>query len=615
MKRPLCIVSAAVLLVAWPRLVSSAPLSDVTPANWAYNPITTLAARGIITGFPDGRFHGDRFVTRNQMAAVVSRTLAQAEAEAAPRSDLRATGQLIDALKDELDALSVRVGRLEERSATPPHAQTFSLQTAVRRVSRLNGAITEDRGPREMTRTERRGSSVLTRSDMAVWSAGALHDLATRNASKSDLETAHRALSTLSDRLNILSARLARFDAAEQRLQPMMRISRDRPRPGDVFDPPALRWERLNQSVTGSVAGLAFHTVDDTSATQYGLIGQSVFGVATLSVPSFSVALQRIVSADDGLSWNTYAAKDLRSFSYAVPLGASLASRDFTVPSPLSLLAKVPVPALTSDASSDAAQISVPATTIALPGLSAGASSFSVPSIGAEQYASRGESALTLSVPQIRANFNVAQRFGGVGMRSTVGLSRMQGIERDGALQSCSILPALCAAAFGSGSFDNQVRAATSFDVRAMGRHVSLNFGGSYEQLHRPAGTAFPYVPYDPAADTRDSAVTNLSPVSFDPSYVNVLKRTLNAAAAVPLSRDLTLNLQYDKEYYSSSYQSFGQSLDEQRNSYLGTLTYTFPSTSNTLVFSAKQYHYRDAFLPTYNQTQNRADLDFTIKF
>ncbi|MBV8689230.1 MAG: S-layer homology domain-containing protein [Candidatus Eremiobacteraeota bacterium] len=620
MKRPLCVLAAAVLLAAWPALVHSAPLSDVAPSDWAYHSIASLSARGIINGYPDGRFHGDQPATRKEMAAVVSRTLAQAEVEAAPRSDLQRTGQLIDALKDELDALSVRVGSLEERLATP-QPQAFSPQAAIRRVPRGSSALAQDAGLREMTQLQRHPDAALTRSQLAVFSANALRELNARDASKNDVEQAHRMLSTLSDRLNSLSARVARFDAAQdiQRPQPMMRNQRGTFAPGEVFDRSALRWARLNESVVGSVVGIAFHVVDATVApAQYGLIGQSVFGVAPINVPVFDVASQTIVSPQSVLAMSTYSGKGWASFGYAAPLGATLAMRTFTSPSGLGDLLKTSTsPALTQlNASGDAAQISVPATTIALPALGADrASSFAVPSFGVPQYAQGGETPAALNVPQLRVNFTIPARFGGSAVQSNFGLAHLQGLDRNAGVQSCSILPALCAAAFGSGSFQNQVLAGTTFDVRALGRSVSLNFGGSYEQMHRPAGTAFPYVPYDPAADNHDSALTNISPVTFDPSYVDVLKRTLNAAAAVPLSRDLTLNLQYDKEYYNSSYQSFGQNVDEQRDSYLGRLTYTFPSTANTLVFSAKQYHYRDAFLPTYNLTQNRADLNFTIKF
>jgi hypothetical protein len=75
------------------------------------------------------------------------------------------------------------------------------------------------------------------------------------------------------------------------------------------------------------------------------------------------------------------------------------------------------------------------------------------------------------------------------------------------------------------------------------------------------------------------------------------------------------LNLQYNAQFYSGSYSTLQQNIDERKDSYLGNLTYQIPRSSSAIVFSAKQYHYRDAFVPAYNVTQNRADLNFTVKF
>ena len=616
-KRPLCVVSAAVVLSVLPVFVRSAPLSDVGSNNWAYRPIASLAARGIINGYPDGRFHGDRLATRKEMAALISRTLSQAEAEAAPRSDLTKTGQLIDALKDELDALSIRVSRLEERSATP-QAENFAPQPAVRRASQRAAALTQAAFPREMVETQRDSAVFLTRVEMATLSAGAMHELESRDVSKSDLQKAHRTITDLSDRLDALSSRIARFDGAagsEKSLQPMMRISRGN-RAAGVVDAVSLSWVRLDEPVEGTVAGISFHLLGASSSVRYGLIGQAVFGLRATSLPSPTIALQTLVTPQTSLSPSGYAPRTSMSFRYSSPFGASVVTRDLTAPEYNDLLKNSIGAALTPSAPiGTTQQLATPNADLSLPAGDDRAASFSVPTLGFSAFGPNVYPQTSLNVPQLRVNLTIPSRIGAAPTRGTFGLAHLQGLDRSASASSCTILPALCAAAFGSDSFDNQLLASTTFDVRALGRHVSLNVGGGYEQLHRPAGTALPYVPYDPAADSRDSTLMNFSPVTFDPNYVDVLRRTLNAAAAMPLSRDLTLNLQYDKEYYTGSYQSLGQSIDERRDSYLGNLTYTFPSTSNTLVLSAKQYRYRDAFLPTYNQTQNRADLNFTIKF
>ena len=156
--------------------------------------------------------------------------------------------------------------------------------------------------------------------------------------------------------------------------------------------------------------------------------------------------------------------------------------------------------------------------------------------------------------------------------------------------------------------------------MRAFGRRVSLDLGTAYEHLTRNDASAFSYVPYAAPAVTvpvlsAASASGLTVPVYVTPSYVDVTRRTLNASAAVPLTRSLSLNVQYNTQYYTGSYSGLGQSIDERKDSYLGNLTYRIPRSSSSIVFSAKQYRYRDAFVPTYNVTQNRADLNFTVKF
>ncbi|MBV9149143.1 MAG: S-layer homology domain-containing protein [Candidatus Eremiobacteraeota bacterium] len=618
MKRPLCFVPAAVLLAVLPAAVNCAPLTGVAPSDWAYRSIASLASRGIIEGYPDGSFRGQRPATRKEMAAVVSRTLAQAEAEAATRSDLDRTGQLIDALKDELDALSVRVSHLEERLGTT-QPQSFVPQVAVRRANAFGTVGARNSQPREMVALHEAPSAMLSRADMTIFAAGALHELESRDASKNALEKAQRNLTGLSDKLSLLSARVATLDAvpgAAERPQPMMRTRR-----GVLtatLDQSALRWARLDQSIPGLVAGISFRPNADIMPTpQYSLVGAAVFGIRTAAA-SINAVAQSAGNSQSALAVAAFAPKALSAFAYAAPLGGALNSRTLASPPGLTNLLKNSTPvALVRAYALGAEQIASPTPSIALPGTSdAFSSSFAVPTLGVEPYALNVQSATPPNVPQLRVNLTVPARIGGLAVQSNFGLAHLQGLDHSGAsVQSCSVLPALCAAAFESGSFENRLQAATTFDVRALGRHVSLNLAGSYAQLHRPAGTGLPYVPYDPAVDNLDSPVAGAAPLKFDPNYVDVLKRTLNAAAAVPISRDLTLNLQYNTEYYTGSYQSFGQSIDERKDSYLGNLTYTIPRTASTIVFSAKQYRYRDAFLPTYNLTQNRADLNFTLKF
>jgi S-layer homology domain len=101
------------------RAASATPFSDVPANHWAYQYIQSLAADGIIDGYPDGKFKGDRPLTRYEMAVVVARVIAKLQENEKPytgptKQDLDKLQKLIDALKDELDELGVRVTNLED---------------------------------------------------------------------------------------------------------------------------------------------------------------------------------------------------------------------------------------------------------------------------------------------------------------------------------------------------------------------------------------------------------------------------------------------------------------------------------------------------------------------
>jgi len=54
------------------------PFADVPTDHWAYDAIAELAAKGLIEGYPDGAFRGDRAMTRYEMAMVAKASAARA---------------------------------------------------------------------------------------------------------------------------------------------------------------------------------------------------------------------------------------------------------------------------------------------------------------------------------------------------------------------------------------------------------------------------------------------------------------------------------------------------------------------------------------------------------
>ena len=82
------------------------PFSDVPAGHWAYDSINKLAAAGVIEGYGDTTFGGDKLMTRYEMAQIVAKAMAK--------------GANVDKLAaefaDELDTLGVRVAALEKKA-------------------------------------------------------------------------------------------------------------------------------------------------------------------------------------------------------------------------------------------------------------------------------------------------------------------------------------------------------------------------------------------------------------------------------------------------------------------------------------------------------------------
>ncbi|HEV2359400.1 MAG TPA: S-layer homology domain-containing protein [bacterium] len=120
--RQTAVALAAALVFALVAPAFAQPFADVPTNHWAYDAIAELAAKGLVEGYPDGTFKGDRAMTRYEMAMVVARLLARIEsiqipAPAGPqvtKADLDALQRLINEFRAELAALGVRVTAIEE---------------------------------------------------------------------------------------------------------------------------------------------------------------------------------------------------------------------------------------------------------------------------------------------------------------------------------------------------------------------------------------------------------------------------------------------------------------------------------------------------------------------
>ena len=112
MKKILAIAAVAAL-TAGVSAYAANPFSDVTPSDWAYQAVVGLSEQGVVEGYPDGTFKGERNITRYEMAQIIARMLAK---EDQLNAEQRATlDKLAGEYADELANLGVRVSNLEKK--------------------------------------------------------------------------------------------------------------------------------------------------------------------------------------------------------------------------------------------------------------------------------------------------------------------------------------------------------------------------------------------------------------------------------------------------------------------------------------------------------------------
>ena len=115
MKKTLVSALAAAFVVgaAGTTFAAANPFSDVPRDHWAYDAVTQLAADGIVEGYGDGTYRGDRNITRYEMAQMTAKAMAKGDMSA---SDKALVDRLAAEFADELNNLGVRVSNLEKHA-------------------------------------------------------------------------------------------------------------------------------------------------------------------------------------------------------------------------------------------------------------------------------------------------------------------------------------------------------------------------------------------------------------------------------------------------------------------------------------------------------------------
>ena len=112
LKKMLAVVAAASLVAAAAPAFAANPFSDVPMNHWAYDAVEQLSAKGILEGYPNGTFKGNRAMTRYEIATMVARMMA---AGGLSGEDLEKLKALVVEFQPELEALGVKVDGFDSR--------------------------------------------------------------------------------------------------------------------------------------------------------------------------------------------------------------------------------------------------------------------------------------------------------------------------------------------------------------------------------------------------------------------------------------------------------------------------------------------------------------------
>jgi len=107
------LTTALVVGAASTTFAAANPFSDVPADHWAYDAVSQLAADGVIEGYGDTTFQGDKSITRYEMAQMVAKAMAKTDVSAADKAMI---DKLAAEFADELNNLGVRVSNLEKHA-------------------------------------------------------------------------------------------------------------------------------------------------------------------------------------------------------------------------------------------------------------------------------------------------------------------------------------------------------------------------------------------------------------------------------------------------------------------------------------------------------------------
>ena len=102
------VLTGSMLLASGVSEAAQSPFKEVPQDHWAYDAVAQLAADGVLEGYGDGTFQGDKAITRFEMSKMVARAMAVEQKKGVNAEDKALIEKLSAEFGDELKNLGVR---------------------------------------------------------------------------------------------------------------------------------------------------------------------------------------------------------------------------------------------------------------------------------------------------------------------------------------------------------------------------------------------------------------------------------------------------------------------------------------------------------------------------
>ena len=132
MKSLLIILVTLVILCFGSQVFAADATIDVPKDHWAYPAIQSLIKAGIIDGYPDGTFLGDKTMTRYEMAQIVEKAAANMSKATFEQKALIEKLGMEFAL--EMNKIDTRVKNLEQKQSPLKIDGFFSTAMSMRKI-------------------------------------------------------------------------------------------------------------------------------------------------------------------------------------------------------------------------------------------------------------------------------------------------------------------------------------------------------------------------------------------------------------------------------------------------------------------------------------------------